>query len=85
MKAGVIGIIAFGVMLLSGLIGALRGRRWLRVWLVPAMLGLGVLTFTQSFATTGYGPFVLGLLIVLPVLGYTDKSAARARAHEYWT
>ena len=83
MKAGLIGIAVFGVMLLSGLIGALRGRRWLRVWLVPAMLGLGVLTLTQSFATTGYGPFVLGLLIVLPVLGYTDRSAARARDHAY--
>ena len=85
MKAGLIGIVVFGVMLLSGLIGALRGRRWLRVWLVPAMLGLGVLTLTQSFSTTGYGPFVLGLLIVLPVLGYTDNRAARARAHEYST
>ena len=82
MKAGLIGIVAFGFMIGLGLLTAFRGRRWLRVWLVPAWLGILAMTMTQSFATTGYGPFVLGLLAVLPLLGYTDRRAARARAHE---
>jgi O-Antigen ligase len=82
MKAGLLGIVAFGIMLGLGVLAAFRGPRWLCVWLVPAWLGILALTLTQSFATTGYGPFVLGLLTVLPLLGYTDKRAARARDHE---
>jgi O-antigen ligase len=82
MKAGLLGIVTFGIMLGLAVLAALRGPRWLRVWLVPAWLGILVMTLTQSFATTGYGPFVLGLLTVLPLLGYTDRSAARARDHE---
>jgi len=82
MKAGLLGIVTFGLMLGLGLLAALRGPRWLRVWLVPAWLGILALTLTQSFATTGYGPFVIGLLTVLPLLGYADGRAARARGHE---
>ena len=82
MKAGLLGIAAFGIMLALGVVAAVRGPRWLGVWLVPAWLGILALTLTQSFATTGYGPFVIGLLVVLPLLGYTDRRAARARAHE---
>ena len=71
-----------------------RGRRW-REMLgmdppcqpdglpgVPAWLGILVLTLTQSFATTSYGPLVVGSLVVLPLLGYTDRRAAPARDHE---
>ena len=65
-----------------GVLTALRGPRWLRAWLVPAWLGILAMTMTQSFATTGYGPFVLGLLAVLPLLGYTDRRDARARDQE---
>lgn len=82
LKAGLLGIVAFGLMLGLGVIGAIRGPRWLRVWLVPTWLGILALTMTQSFATTGYGPFVIGLLVVLPLLGYTDRRDARARDHE---
>ena len=82
MKAGLIGIVSFGIMIGLGVLAALRGPRWLRVWLVPAWLGILAMTVTQSFATTGYGPFVIGLLIVLPLLGYTNRRAALARDHE---
>jgi hypothetical protein len=82
MKAGLIGIVAFGIMIGLGVLAAVRGPRWLRIWLVPAWIGILALTVTQSFATTGYGPFVLGLLMVLPLLGYADRSAARARDQE---
>jgi hypothetical protein len=82
MKSGLVGIIAFGIMIGLGVLAAVRGPRWLRIWLVPAWIGILALTLTQSFATTGYGPFVLGLLMVLPLLGYADRSAARARDQE---
>jgi len=84
MKSGIVGIVTFGLMFALAFVTALRGRRWPRVWLIPAWIGILALMITQSFATTGYGPFVLGLLAVLPLLrsGYTDARASRARAHE---
>ena len=75
-------IVTFGIMAGAAVLTAHRGPRWLRVWLVPAWLGILVLTLTQSFATTGYGPLVVGSLVVLPLLGYTDRRAAPARDHE---
>lgn len=66
---------------------ALRGLRMLRgrigrIWWLPAWLGILALTMTQSFATTGYGPFVLGLLVVVLGPGYASTSVRRAAAHE---
>ncbi len=84
MKSGIVGIVTFALMYLLAVMTALRGPRWPRVWLIPAWLGILALMTTQSFATTGYGPFVLGLLAVVPLLanGYTDSRVERARAHE---
>lgn len=80
MKSGLLGILAFAAVALTTLVAAARGPRRLRPWLVPFWLGIGALTMTQSFATTGYGPFVLGLVAVLPILSYTPRSASRAVA-----
>ena len=71
LKAGILGLVAFAAMMLIPLQvwGArLRRRRW--AWFLPAWLGLMILTVTQSYATSGYGPFALALLLALPLAGY---------------
>jgi hypothetical protein len=79
MKAGVLGILAFGALIGSAIVTAARGPRRYRVWLLPFWVGVLILTMTQSFATTGYGPFVLGLLAVVPILPYASSNRSRAR------
>jgi O-antigen ligase len=78
MKAGLIGILAFGAVVLTTLLEAARAPGRLRRWLLPFWFGVVALTMTQSFATTGYGPAVLGLVAVLPILRYTPTSTSRA-------
>jgi O-antigen ligase len=69
MKAGLSGMAAFALLALVPIAGAVRPpfRRW-RPWYLPAWLGLLVLTMTQSYATSGYGPLVIGALIALPFM-----------------
>jgi O-antigen ligase len=83
LKAGGIGIAAFAIVLLVPLIGWAVGRRNRSYrWFVPAWLGVIVLTVTQSFATTGYSPFVLSLLVVTAGgLGYASRSTRAAASH----
>lgn len=65
MKTGVVGTVVYGAMMAWPLYAAFRRRRdrmaW---WFLPAWLGVLGLSLTQSFATTGYGPFGLALLLV---------------------
>jgi O-antigen ligase len=65
MKAGIVGIVAFLALMLwpAWRLWAIASRRVGR-YLLPAWLGLLVLTMTQGFAVIGHSPFVLGLLIV---------------------
>jgi len=80
LKAGAVGAAAIALLLLRPLT-AWRRRRHDRMtrWLLPGWLGVLGLTMTQSFATNGYSPFVLALLIVLlGGLGYASSSRARA-------
>jgi hypothetical protein len=63
MKAGLVGIVAFVLMVtfpIVRIVGA--NRRLIGFWL-PAWLGLLALTLTQSFAVIGHSPFVIGLLM----------------------
>lgn len=70
LKAGAIGIAAFAAMMLWPLRQLLAPhRRRMRAWFVPAWLAILGLTLLQSFAVSGYAPFVLAALIVLPGLG----------------
>ena len=78
MKAGMLGVLAFGALVLAALLEAVRSPKRMRRWLLPFWLGVIALTMTQSFATTGYGPAVLGLVAVLPILRYTPRSTYRA-------
>jgi hypothetical protein len=81
LKAGAIGVAAFGAFLLLPLVAALR--RWRRVpggWYLAGWLGILVLTITQSFAVGGYGPFGVALLAALPFMGYARTSVSAAAA-----
>jgi len=66
MKTGVIGLLVYAAMMAWPLWAFIRRRRdrmaW---WFIPGWLGVLGLSLTQSFATTGYGPFGLALLLVL--------------------
>jgi hypothetical protein len=76
LKAGAIGIAAFATMMLWPLRQLMQPhRRRMRAWFFPAWLAILGLTLLQSFAVTGYAPFMLAALLVLPGLG----SVARPR------
>lgn len=79
MKAGLIGVIVFIALFGWPLAASLPLR--LRRWFVPAWLAVLALTITQSFAVSGYAPFVLGCLIAFPVVGYASSSGRTARDH----
>jgi O-Antigen ligase len=82
LKAGIIGaalLAAIAAWPLLANVRRLRGR--IARWYLPAWLGVVGLTMTQSFATTGYGPFGFALLAVLLALPPSAALAARrARA-----
>jgi O-antigen ligase len=82
LKAGAIGVAAFGGLLLLPLVGVVRQRRRaLGGWFVAGWLGILALTMTQSFAVGGYAPLGVALLAALPFMGYarTSRSAAAAQ------
>ena len=84
MKAGFPAMIALALLLLwPALLGLryLRGRTS-RIWWLSAWLGILALTVTQSFATTGYGPFLLGMLVVIFGRGYPSTRRRPAEVHE---
>ena len=68
LKAGALGIAVFAAMLLWP-VRLAWGNRRLRAWFVPAWLAILGLALIQSFAVSGYAPFAIGLLLVLPTLG----------------
>ena len=69
LKAGALGVAAFAAMFLWPLrLVARRSLRRMRPWFVPAWLGILGLTLIQSFAVSGYAPFTLSLLVILPAL-----------------
>ena len=81
LKAGTIGLVAFvAVMLLplQALATLIRRRRW--AWYLPVWLGLMVLTVTQSYATSGYSPFVLALLLAIPLAGSRPRPSGEPEA-----
>lgn len=84
MKAGFPAMIVLALLLLWPALVALRylRGRTSRIWWLPAWLGILALTVTQSFATTGYGPFLLGMLVVIFGRGYASTSRRPAEAHE---
>ena len=78
LKAGVLGAALFLVMLVWPALKALGRRRdRFAPWLIVGWLGVIGITLTQSFATTGYGPFGMALLLV--VLAYGPRGAESGR------
>ena len=77
-KTGVPGMLLFGVLMLMTLLVAWRRGGRTRIWFVPAWIGIGVLTMTQAFAVSFYGPFPLALLIAYPVLAWQASPVGRA-------
>jgi hypothetical protein len=70
LKAGALGIAAFAAMVLWPLRQVMSpGLRRLRSWYAPAWLAILGLTLIQSFAVSGYAPYALSLIVVLPALG----------------
>jgi O-Antigen ligase len=83
LKAGAIGMVVFGGLLLLSLRGALRrAAKAIRWWYVPAFVGVLGLTLTQGFAVSSYGPFLLAALAAVPFLGYaaTNRSTATGQS-----
>ena len=78
LKAGAIGMAALLAMLLLPLWRSAREGR-LRGWFLPGWIGVLLLTVTQSFAVSNYGPFAVSLLAALPFAAYTARRASAAR------
>jgi hypothetical protein len=75
LKAGVVGLASYGLLVLMPmLVLAVRRRPAEWLWYVPVWLGLMALTVTQSYASSGYGPFPLALLLAVPLLGQERES-----------
>jgi O-antigen ligase len=81
LKGGIPGSLAMAGIFLVPLWAA-RSHRRFQGWYVPAWLGIGALTMTQSFAVSSYGPFVVALLAALPFVGYVASRSSAARAQE---
>lgn len=80
LKAGAIGIAAFAAMVLWPLrLVIARGHlRRMRTWYVPAWLAILGLMLIQSFAVSGYAPFTLAMLVMLPFLGEGRRQSRAA-------
>jgi O-antigen ligase len=77
LKAGIIAMILFAGLILAAFWAVATGPVRRRRWLLPGLAGIAVLTITQSFATSLYGPAILAALLVLPALP-TLRSAPRS-------
>lgn len=83
MKGGVPALVVLLGVIFWPLLRGLRNLgRIRRIWWLPAWLAIVALTMTQSFATTGYGPFLLGMLVVVLGRGYASTRVRRAAAQE---
>ncbi len=68
LKTGVPGIVTLAALMLATLLAGLKLTHRMRTWFVPAWIGICILSVTQAFAVSFYGPFALALLIAYPVL-----------------
>ena len=78
-KAGVVGVSVLATLLVLPLLSILRSRRRVLPWFIAGWVGVLFLTLPQAFAMSGYGPFGLSLVAVLPVLQRSDDDGRRPR------
>jgi O-antigen ligase len=76
LKTGIPGMLVFGALVIVTFLVAIRRGGRMGRWFLPAWIGLMILSMTQAFAGSLYGPFVFALLIALPCLRW-DSSVAR--------
>ncbi len=77
LKTGVPGIVILAGLMVATLLAALRRLGPAAAWFAPAWVGLAVLTMTQAFAVSLYGPFPLALLVAYPILQRGSLSQRR--------
>jgi O-antigen ligase len=80
LKGGIVAALVFAALVLAALLTTLRLNRRRRQWLLAGLAGIAVLTVTQSFATSLYGPAIVGILFVLPALALGNRAAPSASA-----
>jgi hypothetical protein len=68
LKTGIPGIVVFAALVATSFLLAFRRGGALSHWFVPAWIGLGILSMTQAFAVSLYGPFAVAMLLTLPAL-----------------
>jgi O-antigen ligase len=68
LKSGLVGVLAFALLVAWPLVEIIRRRAARLRWLAVAWIGVLGLMMTQAFASSGYGPFGIALLIALPAL-----------------
>jgi O-antigen ligase len=80
LKTGIPGMLVYGALILSAfLVAVRRGGRMAR-WYIPAWVGLVILSMTQAFGASLYGPFPLALVIALPSLTWGSSHRRRPDA-----
>ena len=68
LKTGIPGMIVLGLLVLTSLLVAIRRGGPVARWYVPAWIGLIILSMTQAYAVSLYGPFAFALMLVYPCL-----------------
>jgi O-Antigen ligase len=77
LKAGIPGMLVFAVLVAWTFVVAFRRGGRLGRWFLPAWLGLCILSMTQAFAGSLYGPYPFALLIALPCLQWGASARRR--------
>lgn len=84
LKTGIPGMLVFGLLVLATLGVAFRRGGRSGAWFMPAWIGLCILSMTQAFAGSLYGPYAFALLIAFPCLQWgastwrrDDRAGAR--------
>ena len=84
LKTGVPGMLVFGLLFVLPVVLAIRRGGRLAHWFVPAWIGLFVLSMTQAYAVSLYGPFAIALILVLPALARRSSAPRPGASARTW-
>jgi hypothetical protein len=68
LKTGIPGMVVLLLLVLTSMLVAIRRGGPVARWYVPAWIGLLILSMTQAYAVSSYGPFAFALMLVYPCL-----------------